>query len=250
MQQNTTDFIAKTAWEITKARWKEFMVLPVVVVAVTFLVIGLLVSSGSSAALGVSALLYLALMVFFVSFSTAVTKWCSDLYSGAKELDVQGGLKYGLSRFWGVLGTGLLTALKIMLWAILLIIPGYYKGLMYSKSIKVSQLEKISGGDANRMSEKMVSGSGVMRTLGNMMAISVVSLLFFYIYLALDVVVGGLLSMVYQPLGLVVAGVLMAAGMVALMTFTMVYGAYEYLIFRDENKAELAALAKALGSMK
>lgn len=250
MQQNTTDFIAKTAWDTTKARWKEFMLLPVIVVAVTSAVMGFLFNTGSGAAAFVAFLLYIALMVFMVTFSTAITKWCSDLYSGTKELDIEGGLRYGLSRFWGVIGTGLLTGLKVVLWAFLLIIPGYYKGLMYSKSIKISQLEKISGGDANRISQKMVSEAGPLRTLGNMTAVGFVSTLVFYIYVALAFLVGALFMMVHEGLGAMIVGLLMGAGMVVLMTFIMVYGAYEYLIFRDETKAAVAPVMKALSSMK
>lgn len=250
MQQNTTDFIAQTAWEVTKTRWKELMALPLAVVVVTFLVMGLLMSTGSIAALVVSLLLYLGLGVFSVAFSTALTKWCSDLYAGAKELDIEGGLKYGLSRFWGVIGTGLLTGIKVILWCLLLVIPGYYKAVMYSKSIKVSQLEKISGGDANRISQKMVSSSGFMRTLGNMMAVGVVSTICFYIYLVLAFVVAALLGYVHEMIGMVIAGALVGAGVVALGTFMQVYSAYEYLIYRDENKAELTTLMKTLSSMK
>lgn len=250
MQQNTTDFIAKAAWETTKARWKEFMVLPLIVAAVTFGIMGFLASSGSGPAFFVVFILYIGFMVFMVAFSTAVTKWCSDLYSGAKEIDIEGGLRYGLSRFWGVVGTSLLTGLKVMLWALLLIIPGYYKGLMYSKSIKISQLEKISGGDANRISQKMVSEAGPLRTLGNMTAVGFVAVLVFYIYLALSALVGGLFMMAHEGLGLLIIGLLGGAGMVTLMTFMMVYNAYEYLIFRDETKAAVAPVMKALSSMK
>lgn len=250
MQQNTTDFIAKTAWDVTKTRWKELMGLPLAVVAVTLVVMGLLVKTGAGAALAVAFVLYVAMMVFFVAFSTAVAKWCSDLYAGAKELDIEGGLKYGLSRFWGVLGTSLLTGIKVVLWSLLLLIPGYYKGIMYSKSIKVSQLEKISGGDANRISQKMVSSSGFMRTLGNMMAVGVVATVIFYVYAALALIVGGVFGMASEILGMVIVALLCSAGMVVLATFIMVYNAYEYLIYRDENKTELNALMKTLASMK
>lgn len=250
MQQNTTDFIAKAAWDTTKSRWKEFMILPVIVVAVSFAVMGFLFNTGSGAAAVVAGLLYIALMVFMVTFSTAITKWCSDLYSGAKEIDIEGGLRYGLSRFWGVVGTGLLTALKVMLWMLLLVIPGYYKGLMYSKSIKISQLEKISGGDANRISQKMVSEAGPLRTLGNMTAVGLVATLVFYIYFALVLLVGAILIMVHEGLGSVIAGALGAVGMVTFMTFMLVYNSYEYLIFRDETKTAVDPVRKALSSMK
>lgn len=250
MQQNTTDFIAKTAWDVTKTRWKELMGLPVAVVVGTFVVMGLLVQTGSTAAGLVAFVLYLGLMVFFVAFSTAVAKWCSDLYSGAKELDIEGGLKYGLSRFWGVVGTSLLTFIKVVLWCLLLIIPGYYKGILYSKSIKVSQLEKISGGDANRISQKMVSSAGFMRTLGNMMAVGTVAMVFFYVYIFLAALVGGVFGLAHEVLGIIVMGALFGVGVVFLSTFMMVYNAYEYLIYRDENKTELTALMKTLASMK
>ncbi len=149
-----------------------------------------------------------------------------------------------------MIGTALLTGIKVVLWCFLLIIPGYYKAIMYSKSVKVSQLEKISGGDANRISQKMVSSSGFMRTLGNMMAVGVVASVLFYVYAALALVVAAIFGMAHEMLGLIVGAVLAGAGMVVLVTFTMVYNAYEYLIYRDENKAELAVLIKTLASMK
>lgn len=250
MQQNTTDAIAKMAFNTTKERWKEFMLLPVGVTIGVFLLVGLLFSASSTMGTAIfGLLLYIALMVFMVVFMTAEAKWCSDIYAGRKVLDVKAGLLYGLSRFWGVIGTTLLTILKVMLWTLLLVIPGYYKGIMYSMSVKISQMDGISGGDANRLSQLLVSKSGILRTLGNMMAISFVSVLLLYLYWAVAFLIGFLFMQGNEILGMAVMGILCSAGMIVMMTFLVVFKNYQYLIFKDENKAEFASLAKTLKSM-
>ncbi|QQR55253.1 hypothetical protein IPG41_01695 [Candidatus Peregrinibacteria bacterium] len=251
MQQNTTDFIAKMAWETTKTHWKDFMILPTAVGAMVCLLMCLVFLGGASPAKSfIAFLLYIAWIVFLVAFAGALAKWCSDLYNGAKKLDIQEGLRYGLSRFWGTLGTSLLTAIKIVLWSLLLVIPGLYKAVMYSKSTRVSQLEKISGGDANRISQKMISSAGFMRTLGNYCAISLVSTLFFYLFALAAALVSGGFGLASETLGGIVFILALVVGGMVLNIFILVYGTYEYLIYRDENKAELTALMKTLASMK
>ncbi len=250
MQQNTTDAIAKMAWNATMARWKEFMALPVVVTVIAFAIMGMTMQIESSFGLLLFSLIYIALSVFFTVFSTALTKWCEELYNGAKEIDIEKGLRYGLSRFWGVLGTHLLTALKVVLWCFLLILPGYYKLLMYSKSVKISQLEKISGGDANRISEKMITEAGPMRSLGNIMAVIIVSELALLIYAGATILVASIFGMAHELFGVIIGGGLFAAGMIVFMSFVMVYSAYEYLVFRDETKTAVAPMMKVLGTTK
>lgn len=250
MQQNTADSIAKSAWETTKTYWKEFIAFPIAVSIGLFLVMGLLTQVNSGVMVILQFLLMISFIVFIVTFSTAVTKWCSEIYNGKKEIDIEDGLRYGLSRFWGVLGTSLLTTIKVTLWTYLLIIPGYYKGVMYMKSVKVSQLEKISGGDANRISQHLVRSSGFMRTMGNFMSVAIVAILFFLIYAGLSIGVGFGFTLVSEPLGFFIMVVLVVVGEMALLTFMNVFQTYEYLIYREENKASLTPFIKALSSMK
>ncbi len=259
MQQNSTDFIAKTAWNTTLERWKEFMLLPAVVSIVFFAIVALAVNFtyayGSEGPVGLVLLIvYIAYLVFVSCFYTAVTKWCSDLYAGKTIIDIEEGLRYGLSRFWAQLGTQILTAIKIALWSMLLLFPGLYKALMYSQSVKISQLEGIAGGDANRLSSKLVENAGILRTLGNFLAIQTVSMLALYLYIALvfavavPLMASGLESF-GGVLGGIVAGVLFTVGMVFMMTFLMVFMNYQYLIYRDENKTEMAKMVKTLKSL-
>lgn len=255
MQQNSTDLIAKTAWTVTLERWKEFMLLPAVVSVVFAAAVALSVNFtyayGSQGTVGlVLFIIYIAYLVFVSCFYTAVSKWCSDLHAGKSVIDIEEGLRYGLSRFWGKLGTQLLTALKIALWSLLLIFPGLYKALMYSQSVKISQLEGISGGDANRLSEKLVGNAGILRTLGNFLAIQTVTMLAIYLYIALIFpIVGGIISSGAETLAGIVGGVLFIGGMIFMMTFLVVFTDYQYLIYRDENKAEMAKMVKTLKSL-
>lgn len=251
MQQNSTDFIAGLAWQSTKTYWKEWIAFPAAVSAVGVGLMAIILMNGATipAAAFLVIVLYLALLVFWMVFSTAVAKGCSDVYAGKKELTLKEDLSYGLSRFWGMLGTGLLTGLKIFLWTLLLILPGVYKGIMYSQSIKISQLEKVSGGDANRMSQSLISSAGVLRTLGNYMAIGVVSTIAFYIYLMAALLVAVLLSQASEELATVIAGLLYAAGTAVFGLFVLLFGNFQYMVYKSENKDALAKLAKTLKSM-
>ena len=247
MQQNTTDYIARLAFNTTKTYWKEFMGLPAAV-SIVFIVATILINrigiNGPVVALFV--VMNIAFLVFTISFGTATVKWCEEIFNGKKEFSIEAGLRYGLSRFWGVVGTGLLTALKVFLWTLLLVLPGCYKGLLYSQSIKVSQLEGISLGDANRISQMLVSKSGILRTLGNMMAIGITTTLSLYLLLILALGIAALTSLINTTLGGIVMGILFAALMVAMMTFMKVFHSYQYLLYREENKADLANLTKVL----
>jgi len=238
------------AFETTKTYWKEFMGLPAAV-SIAFIVATILISrigmNGPVVALFI--VMYIAFIVFMISFGTAMAKWCEEIFGGKKEFSIEAGLRYGISRFWGVLGTILLTALKVFLWTLLLVLPGYYKGLLYSQSIKVSQLEGVSLGDANRISQMLVSKSGILRTLGNMMAIGITAMLGFYLLLLLAFGVAALMSLINSTLGAIVMGILFASLMVIMTTFMMVFRTYEYLLYREENKTDLANLTKVLKQM-
>ncbi len=255
MPQNTTDHIAKLAWNTTRERWREFMVLPTVVGLVFFGAIALITyltpTQNSSALILIFGLLYLAFLVFCVVFFNALAQWCADLYAGKKVLDIEEGLRYGLSRFWGTVGTGLFTFLKIFLWSLLLILPGLYKALMYSQSVQVSQLEKISGGDANRISQKMISEAGTLRTLGNFMSLWLVTTIVFYISFALILLFSlGFAKAGSEILSGIITGGLTLVVMVFMNVFLLVFCNYQYLVYRDENKAALTSLTKNLKSMK
>jgi len=199
----------------------------------------------------------LGLCVFFVSFGTAVSKWTESIYSGKKTINLKEGLRYGLSRFWGVIGTHILTTIKMFLWMLLLIIPGYYKAITYSFSTKISALEKISGGDANRLSEMLVKRSGFLRTLGNMMAISIILVIIIYIYMAISFLIGVSLgamgdlganimeSIAMTIVGITISG-LVGLGFLTMGVFMHVFKTYEYLIYKEENETEFAKMAKIL----
>ncbi|MBU0981078.1 hypothetical protein KKC94_00115 [Patescibacteria group bacterium] len=250
MQQNSTDLIAKSAWDATLKYWKEFIVLPFIVTVILCLIQFLVVmqmGENSKTTLAVSILITLTLTVFGIAFATAVLKWCADIFSGKKEIDVAEGIKYGLSRFWGVVGTSLLTTIKIFLWALLLILPGLYKAVQYSQSVKISQLEKLSGNKANLISQKLIMSVGFLRTLGNIMAIQTVVMVAIYVFIALIYLVGFLLIFIVPPtpviivLGIIVIGASLFAG-----TFLYVFTNFQYLYYRDEQKTLMAKTKEAL----
>lgn len=251
MQENTTDHIAKMAWDYSKNQWQAFMALPVVVMVGSVLIQALLVGfMGNGLAIFLTFLIMIAQVVFMVSFQAALLKWCDELYNGKKSIDIEAGLHYGLSRFWGSLGTGIITSIKVFLWSLLLILPGVYKGIQYSQSIKVSQLEKISGGDANRVSQKMVMGSGMLRTLGNVSAMSTVVQLGLYLLMAVVVLLAAITSLVSDGLAIIVAAALGSAGFIFAMTVFIVFFNFQYLAYRKENKTSIDNMVKALQKMK
>lgn len=251
MQQNTTDLIAKTAWDATKTYWKEFMLLPFsfgILVGLIELLIINQISMGIGGFLLV-ILLWIATLVFGLTFSTAILKWCNEIFSGKKSLDVKGGLQYGLSRFWGVLGTLLITGLKIFLWSLLLILPGLYKAVMYSQSIKISQLEQKSGSKANRMSTALIKEAGFLRTIGNLAAIKTVTLIIMYLLMLAIMGLIFLFATVLQfpyMLVTVTGSVVLGAIMLFAITFMFVFSNFQYLYYRDETKPMLTKMAKTL----
>jgi hypothetical protein len=265
MQKNTTDYIAKLSWDALRDHWKAFILIPlaplVIVVAA-----GLLTTLGFSMfgfgeslqeLIALIQLVYFATLLFYLVYSTAAAQWCATLFSGKKELDIKGGLRYGLSRLGGVLGTSILTGLKCMLWFMLLILPGLYKGLTYSQSIHISQLEKISGGDANRLSKVLIREAGILRTLGNYMAlIALFYLGFTAFYLAAFAVMvpfglataqNGTPEEAGFGIALLFIGILAFAFYAGMMAFMMCFGNFQYLCFRDENKI---AFQKAIKDLK
>jgi len=248
MQQNTTDYIAKLAYTTTKDHWKKLVGLPVTVTAGAFAILGLLDKIGENTApiISLMALIGLGLFVFMICFGTAVTKWTETIYKGKKTIDIEEGLRYGLTRFWGVIGTWLLTMLKTFLWALLLLIPGYYKGITYSFSIKISQLEKISGGNANRLSQMLVKNSGFLRTLGNIASIGIIIGLFFYIYLLASLLLGGVFTSANESIGIILMTILFSIGTAVSAVFMMIFKNYEYLLYKEENKTEFAEMLKKL----
>lgn len=262
MQKNSTDYIAKQAWDMTKTHWQELMLLPIlagiIFMALQALNIWIFVGfekfmDGSfvlGAAPGlISLILNIAAFVFAIAYSTALLQWCEKVHEGKKDLDVMNGLRFGLGRFWATIWTMILTGIKIFLWLFLLIIPGLYKGVQYRFSIKVAQLEKVSGGDANRISQMLVMKSGFLRTIGNWQAVSTVATIALYIGLGLSVLLGGLFALIAPALGAIIFIVLIPAVSIFFLVFLVMFKNFHYLAFREENKTELANLKKALSSM-
>lgn len=244
----STDEIVLTAYNTSKQYWKEFIGFPIAISAGFFLLMGIFtwLSTTTGGMGGLLFLVFLAFSVLWVAYFGAQVKWCEQLHQGATSIDLKEGLRYGLSRFWGVIGTGLLTWIKIVLWTLLLILPGYYKGLMYSKSIYVSILEQKSGGDANRISEAIVKKAGPIRTLSNLMGVTTLWYLATFILVILAALVSGLFGMAHDMLGLIVGSVLMGGVMAFSGTVFMLYFHFEYLSFRDEAQTEVNQLKKAL----
>ena len=245
----STDEIVQAAWNASKTYWKEFVLLPIIVSVAFFLLLGLLsatILSYSSGFSGIVLLLAIAAGIFAVSYYGAQVKWCEEIHNGAKTIDIQDGLKFGLSRFWGLVGTALLTGIKTFLWMLLLILPGYYKGIMYSKSTRVSILDGISGGDANRISEAIVKKAGPIRTFSNLMGVTTLGVVAMYLLIALALLFAGFFGVMNEYAGLIVGGVLGGGAYAFAITVITVYFHFEYLYYRDEAKAEVAALKKVL----
>jgi hypothetical protein len=262
MQKNSTDYIAKQAWNMTKTYWQELMLLPIlagiIFMALQALNIWIFVgfdrfmngnfTLGAAPGL-ISFILNIAAFVFAIAYSAALLQWCEKVHGGGKDLDVMNGLRFGVGRFWATLWTMILTTIKIILWLFLLVIPGLYKGVQYRFSIKAAQLEKVSGGDANRISQMLVMNSGFLRTIGNWQAVSTVATIAFYIALGLSAVLGTLLALIAPALGAIVFIVLIPAVFIFFLIFLVMFKNFHYLAFREENQAELTKLKKALSSM-
>jgi|GEM_PF-2252736 len=245
----STDDIVKMAYESCKTHWKEFIGFPILISLLFGLMFGAvfyLVFAISHLTIGLLPFLYLLMIVFWITYLGAQVKWCEEIYKGRKNIDLQKGLSYGLSRFWGTLGTYLLTGIKILLWMLLLILPGYYKALMYSKSVHVSILEKKSGGDANRISEAIVKKAGPIRTLSNLFGVGILGEIILALVWLASLILSGVLSYMNDSLGIIISGIIMTISIAFILSLIFVYFHFEYLYFRDEAKKEVNKLKKAL----
>jgi hypothetical protein len=253
MTQNTTDFIAQKAFEATKTNWKLFVLFPILLSLTPLVPIFLmeqtqLLKADSLNIILISAVLLIAYLVVFAIFKTAVTFWCQAIHKG-KKVKFKDGMAYGKSRFWGVLWTGFITIVKIILWSLLLVLPGIYKTLMYIHSLHASRLEKLSGSDANQISQTLVRGSGTLRTMGNMMSVFTVVILSTYILFAV-VFVATYLLMTSNPVAaeivsaVIISFISMTAGM-----YLEVFMNFQYLYYRDENKNALSKLKRRFAKL-
>ena len=83
------------------------------------------------------------------------------------------------------------------------------------------------------------------------MAIYFVGMILFYIYFGLTFAVSaGFIAAGSEILSGLISVALFGAGAVFLKVYLLVFFNYQYLIYRDENKAALAILAKGLKKMQ
>ncbi len=268
MQKNSTDDIAVRAWNATRKHWMEFILFPILVTIVFGIlqVINFaLFMDAPSVAFIVMTALCLTYFVFTMSFFTALAKWSSELHKGAKKISIQDGLHYGLSRFWGVLGTCILTYIKIVLWTMLLVLPGIYKGTQYLHSIQVSQLDGVSGGEANKLSKAVIMNAGILRTFSNMLGIH--NLVFILTYAAfvipcifLAVAFPGLfiadgidpnvfIGAQFGAIAFICAALFSLVMLVIVplaTTFMLIFINFHYIMLRDEQKTAFNKAKKAL----
>jgi len=254
-QQNSTDLIAKMAWDTLKTQWEAFFLLPLLVMvgvnALNYFSLDLL---GQQKTILISILMIIAEVVFFGAFGTAMAKWCSELYSGKKEIDIASGLRFGLSRFFPLIWTWIVSFFKLCLWGMLFVLPGYYHVITYSQSFKITQLEGLSGGSTNRLSQLLVEESGFLRTLGNYSALLILNYLLFIPLILMGALTTILLTLITSPEQLEVLAqnmvfpftVIISIGITAVTALTGTFGSYQYLIYRDENKKVFDAAKKAL----
>lgn len=252
MQANTTDFIAKLAWQHTKTQWKVFIASPIL----GLLGLGLLsiLFTWLSHWIGIiggilSFLTGIASFLFMLSYGGATTKWCEELYKGATTLDIQAGYRYGLSRVLGSLGTAILMTIKIFLWTLLLVIPGYYKMVQYKHSIAISRLEKISGNKATQLSQKLVMEAGWLRTLGNMAAFGILWTLALYLALIPVFIIGWIFGLIHPIAGFVVGGFVAWVLFITLVAIMANFNTFEFLVYRDENSKAFNEAKNALAKL-
>lgn len=263
MQKNSTDHIAQLSYNAVKTHWKLFLLIPLGVfgaaIALGFL-LGLASHDSLKDLIVYLQFIWLALALFFMVYTTAVGKWCETLYAGKTDLDLKGSFSYGLSRLGGTLGTTLLTSLKVFLWTLLLIVPGFYKLLVYSQSIHISQFEKMSGGNANRLSKTLIKEAGPLRTIGNYMVLTILFYLSFIVLylLAISVYLPIYFNVSAQAMNAnpsifigasILIGVLFFIWYIFVLSFSMCFGHFQYLVFRDENKTIFQKAIKDLKSI-
>jgi hypothetical protein len=249
--QHTTDVIAKAAWQHLTKNWTILFLAPTLLCGVlAALFAASFILAANSEELGLAAVILTSVLsiVTSITYLNASAKWCEELHK-KKKLKFKAGLKYGFSRFWGVLGTLILTIVKTILWTLLLILPGIYKSIMYMHSIQISQLEKISGGDANALSEAMIAKAGPLRTLGNFQAIQTVVTILVYVVMAIIIGISFASAIQYPLAGSLIGGLLGAATFGFMIAYLNTFINFQYLYYRDESKSLITKMKRQFKKM-
>lgn len=102
----------------------------------------------------VSTLAYLLAFYFILRSQISLFLYIKYEYKGNPEKLFAESKKC----FWPYLGLSLLTAILVLLWALLLIVPGIIYGVLYSLAVYVFFVEDKRGMSALRRSKELVSG--------------------------------------------------------------------------------------------
>ncbi len=177
--QNINSFIGIYAWGIAYA---------VLVMIIASLLSWLLSFLGSGIFVRLLQIILvfsaiLMMIYFFLRTTIGLVLFIKNDYQGkSKEIFIE-----SKTYFWAYLGVSLLTAILVLLWALLLIIPGIIFSIFYAFAAYVFFFEGKKGMDALRRSKDLVKGY-FWPVLGRIAFISVLLWLFmFFISIPLEI---------------------------------------------------------------
>ncbi len=160
---NQPSVLLKQAWEIYKVNYKKlievslFPLLAAIPIMVLLLVFKVL-NPTNTAIIVLFGVLGAAAVVFFIYLAVSAQAGFLQMIKNL-NLGVMEAINEGRKLFWSYFGLSLLIMVLVLLWAILLIIPGIIFGVYYSFGIYVLVFEGLTGMAAIRRSKQLVKNN-------------------------------------------------------------------------------------------
>lgn len=127
-------------------------------------------------AIAVGAVLLFVIGIILISvYIQAIANYTSAQLAKGKEVGLSEAASQVGQKFVGYLWVQIIVTVKVILWSLLLIIPGIYKANRYSLAGVVYFAENLSGNKAVRRSEQLVNGAWIT-TFAGMNFLNVVTL--------------------------------------------------------------------------
>lgn len=159
---NTPTSLLKHAWQIYKTNYKKLIELnlvpvlgfiPIVVIMMLYRILGTS-SAITNVLLGILLVASVLFCIYLgVSAQAGFIKMVQNLNLGVMEA-----VNEGRKIFWSYFGLSLLVVVLVLLWTLLLIVPGIVFGIYYSMAMYVLVFENISGKAAINQSKQLVKG--------------------------------------------------------------------------------------------
>lgn len=159
---NPPSVLLKQAWQIYKINYKKLILINLfpLLGAIPFMVLLLAFKALNPANVGVIAIfavLGVAALAFMIYLAVSAQAGFMEMVKNL-NLGVMEAVNEGRKIFWLFLGLSLLVAVFVLLWTLLLVIPGIIFGVYYSFALYILVFEKVGGLAAIKRSKQLIKG--------------------------------------------------------------------------------------------